>query len=351
MSKTAPTIRWYRTALAKDTLRRLSVRSDLRGAAHALLHLAVLLLCLASAVAGQRAGSWLQVLAAVFLFGMVARFSVNALHELAHGTVFRNVRFNRLFADVFAFFANVNRPYFWLSHREHHRYSLHPPHDREVEEPELYELGSFLRQGILSLDIRLSLDPFAEQWRLARGVARGDWQRHLLTLASERELSEVRGHARGLLLAHVVTALSAVALDAWIVPAMLLLSRQFGTLPFLLCNSSQHAGLIDRVDDFRLCCRSFYLAWPLRFLYWNMNYHIEHHMYPAVPFYQLSRLHKAIRHDLPNIHRGLLPVWREIFAVVKRQRVDPDFRLRPDLPGAAGVEAAERGKIAAEADA
>ena len=94
-----------------------------------------------------------------------------------------------------------------------------------------------------------------------------------------------------------------------------------------------------RVDDFRLCCRTFHLGWPLRFLYWNMNYHIEHHMYPAVPFHQLPRLHAAIRHDLPHIHRGLLPVWREIFAVVRRQRVDPAFRLRPELPVAAAAVA------------
>jgi len=346
MIGTPPKISWYRSALNKDMLRSLSAKSDWRGGAQTLLHLAVLGLCVAAAVGGQRAGDWLLVIMAVFVFGMTARFSVNGLHELAHGTVFRTAGLNRLFGNLFAFLANVNRPYFWLSPREHHRFSLHPPHDREVEEPELYELGSFLRQGIVSLDFRLSLDPLAEQWRLARGDVRGEWQRHLFALAAERDVSEIRDHARGSLFAHVVVAITGVALDAWMVPVMLLFSRQFGTLPFLLCNSSQHAGLVDRVDDFRLCCRSFHLGWPLRFLYWNMNYHIEHHMYPAVPFHQLPRLHAAIRHDLPHIHRGLLPVWREIFAVVKRQQVDPAFRLRPKLPVAAGVEAGAGAAVA-----
>ena len=39
----------------------------------------------------------------------------------------------------------------------------------------------------------------------------------------------------------------------------------------------------------------------VRFLYWHMNYHIEHHMYAAVPCYRLGRLHRAIRHELPPL--------------------------------------------------
>ena len=32
-----------------------------------------------------------------------------------------------------------------------------------------------------------------------------------------------------------------------------------------------------------------------QFFYWNMNYHVEHHMYAAVPYYNLPKLRKAIR--------------------------------------------------------
>ena len=30
--------------------------------------------------------------------------------------------------------------------------------------------------------------------------------------------------------------------------------------------------------------RTVYMNPISRFIYWNMNYHIEHHMYPLVPF-------------------------------------------------------------------
>ena len=45
--------------------------------------------------------------------------------------------------------------------------------------------------------------------------------------------------------------------------------------------------------DFRMVCRTFTCGRFLGFLYWNMQYHIEHHTYPAVPFYNLPAIRKA----------------------------------------------------------
>ena len=34
-----------------------------------------------------------------------------------------------------------------------------------------------------------------------------------------------------------------------------------------------------------------------RFIYWNMNYyHVEHHMFPMVPYYRLAELHEIMKH-------------------------------------------------------
>jgi fatty acid desaturase len=40
-----------------------------------------------------------------------------------------------------------------------------------------------------------------------------------------------------------------------------------------------------------------------------MNWHTEHHMYAAVPCYNLAELHEAIKHDLPPTPDGLVAVW------------------------------------------
>jgi fatty acid desaturase len=42
----------------------------------------------------------------------------------------------------------------------------------------------------------------------------------------------------------------------------------------------------------------------VRFLAWNMPYHVEHHVFPAVPFYQLPRLHQMMKADLRETADG-----------------------------------------------
>ena len=61
-----------------------------------------------------------------------------------------------------------------------------------------------------------------------------------------------------------------------------------------------HAGLRDNVPDFRLCVRSNTLDPISEFLYWSMNWHTEHHMYAGVPCYNLARLYRVIRDDVPE---------------------------------------------------
>ena len=49
----------------------------------------------------------------------------------------------------------------------------------------------------------------------------------------------------------------------------------------------------------------------MQFLYWNMPYHLEHHLAPSVPFHTLARMHEQLP-DSPappsilQVHRGLV---------------------------------------------
>ena len=63
-----------------------------------------------------------------------------------------------------------------------------------------------------------------------------------------------------------------------------------------------------------------------------MNYHIEHHMYAAVPCYRLGKLHAAIESDLPHCPVGLYETWQEIVAILKRQKIEPEYEYVPELP-------------------
>jgi fatty acid desaturase len=65
--------------------------------------------------------------------------------------------------------------------------------------------------------------------------------------------------------------------------------------------------------------RTVLVSWPVRVMLWphNLNYHLEHHWYPSVPFYNLPALH-ALLHGSPQIRermhitRGLKNLFREL---------------------------------------
>ena len=140
-------------------------------------------------------------------------------------------------------------------------------------------------------------------------------------------------------LGHIALVAGSLYLGWWQLVVLVTLGSFYGNVLFLLCNNTQHIGLSDEVPDFRLCTRTIYLNPIVRFLYWHMNYHIEHHMYAAVPCYRLGKLHRAIKHELPPSNNGLVATWREIIAILKRQKAEPDYQYRPPLPettGAAG---------------
>jgi fatty acid desaturase len=88
------------------------------------------------------------------------------------------------------------------------------------------------------------------------------------------------------------------------------------------------------VLDHRLNCRTVYMNRLIRFLYWNMNYHVEHHMFPMVPYHRLPELHAAIRHDTPAPYPSLWAAYREIIPTLLRQRRDPTHFARRILPTA-----------------
>jgi Na+-transporting NADH:ubiquinone oxidoreductase subunit F len=63
-----------------------------------------------------------------------------------------------------------------------------------------------------------------------------------------------------------------------------------------------------------------------------MNYHVDHHMFPLVPYHALPRLHEAIKDDCPVAYPGLISAWREIVPAVLKQVKDPAYHVKRRLP-------------------
>jgi fatty acid desaturase len=95
---------------------------------------------------------------------------------------------------------------------------------------------------------------------------------------------------------------------------------------------TQHAGMGENVLDHRLNTRTVRMCAVNRFLYWNMGYHVEHHMFPMVPYHRLAELHEEVRHDCPPAYPSLWAAYREIIPAVLRQLRDQEYYVRRELP-------------------
>jgi fatty acid desaturase len=106
----------------------------------------------------------------------------------------------------------------------------------------------------------------------------------------------------------------------------------YGSWLILLYGLPQHAGLHEDVLDHRLNSRTIYLNPFLRFLYLNMNYHIEHHMFPVVPYYALRKLHEEMQHDCPAPNPNLWSAVKEVFHALSMQGKDPLYVVERPIP-------------------
>ncbi|MBI84605.1 MAG: hypothetical protein CMJ81_15540 [Planctomycetaceae bacterium] len=320
---------WYRSPLQRETMRELNRRSDWKGLLQVGAHLSLLLLTGSLVWYAVGHWSWWTLPPLLFVYGTFYAFLLNASHELSHGTVFRTRFLNAFFLRLFCFLGWRNHVMFWKSHAEHHKYTLRPPDDLEVTLPVPVRLGEFLKFAIV--DVWRFCETLRETIRFSMGKLEGTWENHLFASPDVKDFRQLINWSRFLLAGHVTIVAASIYFELWLVPVLTTFASFYGGWLRYLCNNTQHAGLQDNVSDFRLCCRTVVLSPFARFLYWHMNYHIEHHMYVAVPCYNLGKLHALIKHELPDSPRGLLAAWRQIVAIVKRQKEQPDYRHVPDF--------------------
>jgi len=139
-------------------------------------------------------------------------------------------------------------------------------------------------------------------------------------------------NARIFLLSYAAILASCFVLSTPLPFVILMLPRIIGEPMHGILRALQHGALETEVADHRLTTRSMYVSRPLQWLYWNMNFHIEHHMYPMVPFHALPAMHEEIKDQLPAPTRGVRAGMAEIVHTMRAQRVDPSYRLPNRIP-------------------
>lgn len=315
--------RWFKPGLNRKDLKALMQRRD----GPALRDTAIWFVALA-VFGGLGAFFWGSAWCVPFfiVYGVLyGSASDSRWHECGHGTAFRTRWMNDVVYNI-ASFMILREPTVWRwSHARHHTDTIIVGRDPEILSPRPPDIAAIL----LNL-FALKSGPRSLGHIMLH--ATGKLTDEECSFIPERERAKVIRTARiWLAILAAVIALS-IGLRSFL-PLMLVgLPTFYGSWLQLIFGVSQHTGLAEDVLDHRLNSRTIHMNPVLRFIYSNMNYHVEHHMFPLVPYHALPKLHALIRDECPPPYRSLIEAYREIIPALLRQRRDPAWHVRRSLP-------------------
>ena len=315
---------WYKSPVARPLLKELMRRGDRRALADTALW--YLLIAGAGALLLESLQTAWAIPAFLLYATLYAGPADSRWHEAGHGTAFKTAWLNDALYHL-ASFQVMRRPTVWRwSHARQHTDPLITGRDPEIQvrlplRP-LHVIADFF-------GLTLAPSEFAKTWLNASGRMIAEEK----TFVPESEWPRVIREARIWSLAFLSIGVGAVAAGSWI-PILLLgpLPSTCGAWLYNFFGLTQHACLPENVLDHRLNSRTVLMNPVARFLYWNMNYHVEHHMYPLVPYHALPKLHDAIRADCPPPDGSIAASYREVFGALRRQWRDPHYAVVRPLP-------------------
>lgn len=324
---------WYRTEVPRKVMKDLMQRRD----GPALRDTAIWFGLLGLSAWGGIAlwGSWGAVPFWLVYGVMYGSACDSRWHECGHGTAFRTGWMNGVVYQIASFMVARNPVSWRWSHARHHTDTIIVGRDPEIacmRPPNTFRLLMGYA-GVFDL-----IDSIKVLVRNAGGMLSPAEKDYIPETEWSKAIFAARVHMALYALTLVVVAglWSRGAGWASLIPVLLIGGpRIYGCWHMLMTGLIQHCGLAENVTDHRLNSRTVYMNPVSRWIYWNMNYHIEHHMFPMVPYHALPRLHEILKHDLPAPNTSILDAYREAIPAVLRHVRDPDYFLRKPLPATA----------------
>lgn len=246
-------------------------------------------------------------------------------HECGHKTAFRTPWMNAAVYQIASFMMMRNPAVWRASHVRHHTDTIIVGRDPEIvamRPPDVWRIAfSFI-------GVRDVYSAFGRMFLHARGQIHPEEKIYV----RQSDYVSVFRIARLWLVIYAVTV--GVALWYWtLLPLMLIgLPRIYGAWHHVMTGLLQHLGLAENVTDHRLNTRTVMMNPMSRFIYLNMNYHLEHHMFTMVPYYNLPKLRALIAHDLPLAEPSLFAAYRNLLPVLRRQLRYEDAVIIQTLP-------------------
>jgi fatty acid desaturase len=298
-------------AIDKAALKRLSRRSDARGAAQLAGHLA-LLAATGVLVAWTRGSLWLAP--ALVVHGVVLVFVFAPLHETIHRTAFSSRALNDAVAWVCGLVLLLPPEYFRAFHFGHHRFTQDPARDPELARPKPHSLASYLSTA--------SGLPYWRE-RVATLLRHAVLGRVAQPFIAPRLRAAVVREARLVLLVYAGVAAASLALETWAAVLYWVAPAVLGQPALRLYLLAEHTGC-PLVPDMLENSRTTRSNRLVRRLAWNMPYHAEHHAYPALPFHALPAAHGLLEDRIAVQASGYLAAHRHILAGLRTRPRRPE---------------------------
>ena len=269
-----------------DRRAALTERSDGPGLWHLAGHLGAIL-ALGGLIAAGVPGWWLLLLPQ----GVLITFLFTLEHEATHRTPFRSLWLNEWVGRLCGVLLILPFEWFRAFHMAHHRWTNLPGQDPELEggKPDSLREWVWHVSGLPYWMAGVRLMAALVAGRVTDGfVAAG---------ARARVVAEARGMAAVYALAGLSLIWSPMVLWVWVIPALL-------GQPFLRLYLLAEHGDCPQVANMFQNTRTTFTTRAMRWLAWNMPYHVEHHVWPMVPFHRLPEVHALMREELQVTAEG-----------------------------------------------
>ncbi len=317
------TAEWYHSDVPRAVMKDLMKRSDQPAIRDTAVYYGLMILFAAIGI-----WLWPSLWSAPFWLAYGVLYgsgSDSRWHECGHGTAFKSPWMNNVVFEIASFMIMRNSTTWRWSHARHHTDTYIVGRDPEIAVMRPTQMLKIVLAFVGILDVYAFLKGMIQN--ALNGPSEAE-----KTFIPQSEWGRVTKVARASAAIYAGTIVLALGTGS-ILPLMVIGGpRIYGVWHAILTGLFQHGGLADNVLDHRLNARTVLINPISRFIYWNMNYHIEHHMFPMVPYHALPRLHEIIKADLPAPTASMWAAYKEMWPAWLRQMKNEDYFIKRDLP-------------------